>query len=342
MSSSSSSSSRDSHSSFGSSVTLASSASASQHADSGCYCSDREGDGSRTDFPTLPDHPAGPRCDFNTISNRSSRGQNQSESLRPDMIYAPIATEAMASDPKLSYLDRVVLEVLQTERMYVRDLRSIVEDYVGCIIDSPELPLEPEEVSIIFGNVEDIYALHRYGNHRKHTIGGNRCLSSSPQEIQIQLNDWEGPPLERYGELVLEGSFHVHRAKHERTLFLFHKILLLVKRRDDGYFYKGHILCSNLMLTLCLGGVMAAAVSFIPQARVLEDKRLWITELKRLIIENHPGTIPLKVRLSTSRKNRGNKYRSRRISRITRESWTYEAGITIALFLYKRGPWCNS
>jgi len=127
MSSSSSSSSRDSHSSFGSSVTLASSASASQHADSGCYCSDREGDGSRTDFPTLPDHPAGPRCDFNTISNRSSRGQNQSESLRPDMIYAPIATEAMASDPKLSYLDRVVLEVLQTERMYVRDLRSIVE-----------------------------------------------------------------------------------------------------------------------------------------------------------------------------------------------------------------------
>uniref|UniRef100_UPI00358FC81D pleckstrin homology domain-containing family G member 1-like n=1 Tax=Myxine glutinosa TaxID=7769 RepID=UPI00358FC81D len=420
MSSSSSSSSRDSHSSFGSSVTLASSASASQHADSGCYCSDREGDGSRTDLPTLHDHPAGTPCDFNAVGNGSSGGQDQRESQRPDLIYAPIATEAMASDPKLSYLDRVVLEVLQTERMYVRDLRSIVEDYVGCIIDSPELPLEPEEVSIIFGNVEDIYALHSElvqelesclccpvaiaecfvnkneafhiyteycMNYPNSMALLNECLQNEvlerffqktqaslhhalplsayllkpvqrilkyhlllqeienhydgPDEafqliekatntmmhvaqhindikrkheyaqrvleIQIQLNDWEGPPLERYGELVLEGSFHVHRAKHERTLFLFHKILLLVKRRDDGYFYKGHILCSNLML---VEHVPKEPLSFIVrhfknskvqhtiQARVLEEKRFWITELKRLIIENHPGTIPLKAKQS--------------------------------------------
>lgn len=33
----------------------------------------------------------------------------------------------MAPNPKLSYVDRVVMEIIETERMYVRDLRSIVE-----------------------------------------------------------------------------------------------------------------------------------------------------------------------------------------------------------------------
>lgn len=33
----------------------------------------------------------------------------------------------MAPNPKLTYLDRVVMEIIETERMYVRDLRMIVE-----------------------------------------------------------------------------------------------------------------------------------------------------------------------------------------------------------------------
>ena len=33
----------------------------------------------------------------------------------------------MAPNPELSYVDRVVMEIIETERMYVRDLRSIVE-----------------------------------------------------------------------------------------------------------------------------------------------------------------------------------------------------------------------
>ena len=40
---------------------------------------------------------------------------------------SPVAADAMAPDPKLSYVDRVVMEIIETERMYVRDLRSIVE-----------------------------------------------------------------------------------------------------------------------------------------------------------------------------------------------------------------------
>ncbi|XP_052041575.1 pleckstrin homology domain-containing family G member 3 isoform X2 [Apodemus sylvaticus] len=60
---------------------------------------------------------------------------------------------------KLSYLGRVVREIVETERMYVQDLRSIVEDYLLKIIDTPGL-LRPEQVSALFGNIESIYALN--------------------------------------------------------------------------------------------------------------------------------------------------------------------------------------
>uniref|UniRef100_A0A3Q2Y123 DH domain-containing protein n=1 Tax=Hippocampus comes TaxID=109280 RepID=A0A3Q2Y123_HIPCM len=57
----------------------------------------------------------------------------------------------------LTYLDRVVSEIIETERMYVRDLRMIVEDYLAHIIDQAELSIRPEQVCFLFGNIEDIY-----------------------------------------------------------------------------------------------------------------------------------------------------------------------------------------
>ncbi|NWS82704.1 PKHG3 protein, partial [Toxostoma redivivum] len=60
---------------------------------------------------------------------------------------------------KPSYLDRVVQEIMESERTYARDLRSIVEGYLGKIIDAEEPVLRPEQVSALFGNIEDIYEL---------------------------------------------------------------------------------------------------------------------------------------------------------------------------------------
>ncbi|KFP70196.1 Pleckstrin homology domain-containing family G member 3, partial [Acanthisitta chloris] len=57
------------------------------------------------------------------------------------------------------YLSRVVLEIVESERTYARDLRSIVEGYLGKIIDAEEPVLRPEQVSALFGNIEDIYEL---------------------------------------------------------------------------------------------------------------------------------------------------------------------------------------
>ncbi|XP_035534286.1 pleckstrin homology domain-containing family G member 3-like [Morone saxatilis] len=63
----------------------------------------------------------------------------------------------MAPNPQLTYLDRVVMEIIETERMYVRDLRMIVEDYLAHIIDQCDLSIRPEQVCSLFGNIEDIY-----------------------------------------------------------------------------------------------------------------------------------------------------------------------------------------
>lgn len=62
------------------------------------------------------------------------------------------------------------------------------------------------------------------------------------QEIQSLLTNWKGPDLTSYGELVLEGTFRIQRAKNERTLFLFDKLLLITKKRDEMFVYKAHIL----------------------------------------------------------------------------------------------------
>lgn len=68
------------------------------------------------------------------------------------------------------------------------------------------------------------------------------------QEIQSLLTNWKGPDLASYGELVLEGTFRIQRAKNERTLFLFDKLLLITKKREESFTYKAHILVCQMTL----------------------------------------------------------------------------------------------
>ncbi|GCB70517.1 hypothetical protein scyTo_0001304 [Scyliorhinus torazame] len=74
------------------------------------------------------------------------------------------------------------------------------------------------------------------------------------QEIQNSLLSWKGPDLKAFGELVLEGTFRVQRAKKERTLFLFDKMLLITKRRAEQYTYNMHIFVSAGQLCEAGGG----------------------------------------------------------------------------------------
>uniref|UniRef100_A0A8C2CWI8 Pleckstrin homology and RhoGEF domain containing G1 n=1 Tax=Cyprinus carpio TaxID=7962 RepID=A0A8C2CWI8_CYPCA len=129
------------------------------------------------------------------------------------------------------------------------------------------------------------------------------------QEIQSLLTNWKGPDLIGYGELVLEGTFRIQRAKNERTLFLFDKVLLITKKREETYTYKAHILCCNLMLVEVITKEPLSFTVFhyknpklqhTVQAKSQQDKKMWVLHLKRLILENHPAKIPAKVRTCTS------------------------------------------
>ncbi|KAK2879210.1 hypothetical protein Q8A67_020001 [Cirrhinus molitorella] len=330
---------------------------------------------------------------------------------------SPFATVTMAPNPQLTYVDRVVMEIIETERMYVRDLCSIVEDYLVHIIDTRDLPIKPEQVCSLFGNIEHIYefnsellqsldmcandpvaiarcfvdkseyfeiytqyctnypnsvavltdclrnkTLAKFFRDRQASLKRSLPLGSyllkpvqrilkyhlllqeiakhfDPeedgydvvieaidsmtgvawyindmkrkhehavrlQEIQSLLINWKGPDLTTYGELVLEGTFHVHRAKNERTLFLFDKMLLITKKRGEHYVYKSHISCSTLMLIESAKDSLRFSVTHYKhpkqphtvQARTVEEKKLWAHHIKRLILENHHAIIPQKAK----------------------------------------------
>ncbi|XP_059931896.1 pleckstrin homology domain-containing family G member 2-like, partial [Gadus macrocephalus] len=124
------------------------------------------------------------------------------------------------------------------------------------------------------------------------------------QEVQGLLVNWVGPELGGFGELVLEGCFRVLRMRKERAFFLFNNMLLITKKRMDRFIYSTHIFCCNLLLVEHLKDPLTFKVSdqTIPkeqhtvQTRNLEEKRLWIHYLKRLIMENHPTSLPHKAR----------------------------------------------
>ncbi|XP_047589141.1 pleckstrin homology domain-containing family G member 1 isoform X2 [Lutra lutra] len=415
-STSSSASSRDSHGSFGSRMTLVS------NSHLGLFHQDKEAGAINLELiPARPfssselprDLPAGPRSTDEGAAT-PPRAPRRMEAHGASRTGGP----SSATSPKLLYVDRVVQEILETERTYVQDLKSIVEDYLDCIRDQTKLPLGTEERSALFGNIQDIYhfnsellqdlencendpvaiaecfvskseefhiytqyctnyprsvavltecmrnkmvakffrerqetlkhslplgsyllkpvqrilkyhlLLHEIENHLdKDTEGYDVVLDAIDtmqrvawhindmkrkhehavrlQEIQSLLTNWKGPDLTSYGELVLEGTFRIQRAKNERTLFLFDKLLLITKKRDDTFTYKAHILCGNLMLVEVIPKEPLSFSVFhyknpklqhTVQAKSQQDKRLWVLHLKRLILENHAAKIPAKAK----------------------------------------------
>ncbi|XP_075452680.1 pleckstrin homology domain-containing family G member 1 isoform X2 [Ascaphus truei] len=421
-STSSSASSRDSHCSFGSRMTLAS------NSHLGLFQQDKEAGAIKLELVparNLSNDDLQRNCTREqTRGNPREKPLDERQSLpRKAESKGSIKNGAMSivvepTSPKLMYVDRVVQEILQTERTYVQDLKSIVEDYLDCITDQSRLSLGTEERSALFGNIRDIYhfnsellqelencdndpvaiaecfvskseefhiytqyctnyprsvaiftecmrnkilakffrerqevlqhslplgsyllkpvqrilkyhlLLHEIANHLdKDTEGYDVVLDAIDtmqrvawhindmkrkhehdirlQEIQSLLTNWKGPDLTSYGELVLEGTFRIQRAKNERTLFLFDRLLLITKKREETCTYKAHILCCNLMLVEVIPKEPLSFSVFhyknpklqhTVQAKSQQDKRLWILHLKRLILENHPAKIPAKAK----------------------------------------------
>jgi hypothetical protein len=68
------------------------------------------------------------------------------------------------------------------------------------------------------------------------------------QEIQSLLYGWEGEDLTTFGELCAEGAFRMYGAKALRHAFLFDRMLLITKKKEEGILgYKTHILVSHVI-----------------------------------------------------------------------------------------------
>nr|XP_056709176.1 pleckstrin homology domain-containing family G member 1 [Euleptes europaea] len=418
-STSSSASSRDSHCSFGSRTTLVS------NSHLGLFNQDKESGAIKLELSPAHQFPNKELRKNNLVEQQTAEGSLGRRQSMPRKVESKETSRncvmsliSEPTSPKLLYVDRVVQEILDTERTYVQDLKSIVKDYLDCITDQSKLSLGPDERSALFGNIKDIYhfnsellqdlencendpvaiaecfvsksedfhiytqyctnyprsvavltecmrnkslakffkeqqealqhslplgsyllkpvqrilkyhlLLHEIENHLdKDTEGYDVVLNAIDtmqrvawhindmkrkhehairlQEIQSLLTNWKGPDLASYGELVLEGTFRIQRAKNERTLFLFDKLLLITKKREETFTYKAHILCGNLMLVEVIPKEPLSFSVFhyknpkmqhTVQARSQQDKRLWILHLKRLILENHPAKIPAKAK----------------------------------------------
>ncbi|XP_049597485.1 pleckstrin homology domain-containing family G member 3 isoform X1 [Syngnathus scovelli] len=418
----SSGSSRDSHSLFGSTVTLPSSCTppipSEEDIDLELSPAESAVEQTRDQSPGLAGFSRlwKPHLMLNQWNNNNATTNRKSAQILHNPA-SPVVTETMAPNPKLTHVDRVVMEIIETERMYVKDLRSIVEDYLAHIIDTSNLPMRPEQVCALFGNIEDIYEFNsellqsldmcdndpvaiaqcfvekseyfeiytQYCTNYPNSVATlTDCMRSKTlamffkdrqaflkrslplgsfllkpvqrilkyhlllqeiakhfgpdeegyeviqeaidtmtgvawyindmkrkhehavrvQEIQSLLINWKGPDLTTYGELVLEGTFHVLRAKNSRTLFLFEKMLLITKRRGEHYVYKTHISCSTLMLLDSAKDPLLFSVIHFKhpkqphtvQAKSVEEKRLWAHHIKRLILENHNAIVPPKAK----------------------------------------------
>ncbi|KAK2088423.1 Pleckstrin y domain-containing G member 2 [Saguinus oedipus] len=142
--------------------------------DCATVCETRTGDSSDLLFhtPAAPAAPAmasprgsGSSTSLSTVGSEGDPAPGPTPACsasRPEPLPGPpirlhLSPVGIPGSAKPSRLERVAREIVETERAYVRDLRSIVEDYLGPLLDGGVLGLSMEQVGTLFANIEDIY-----------------------------------------------------------------------------------------------------------------------------------------------------------------------------------------
>ncbi|CAB3399115.1 unnamed protein product [Caenorhabditis bovis] len=130
-------------------------------------------------------------------------------------------------------------------------------------------------------------------------------------QLQATLQKWKADEIQitnlsAYGDLLLEANFRQAGSKTSRLLFLFEEMLLIVKQRGSNYVCKDYIMCSNLMLNewICREEPLAFQVlsfdnpraQYVFLAQSMDQKRVWMQELKRMMLDHYSIEIPEKTK----------------------------------------------
>ncbi|KJH53454.1 RhoGEF domain protein [Dictyocaulus viviparus] len=135
------------------------------------------------------------------------------------------------------------------------------------------------------------------------------------EQLQTAIQKWsvdkQTANLLSYGDLLLEASFRQAGSKTTRLLFLFEEMLLIVKQRNSNYICKDYIMASNydssnLMLNESIYPEEPLAFQVLsfdnPRAQYIflasssDQKRLWMIELKRMMLDHYGIEIPEKTK----------------------------------------------
>ncbi|XP_072031848.1 uncharacterized protein [Amphiura filiformis] len=153
--------------------------------------------------------------------------------------------------------------------------------------------------------IQDALDAMTYVAHHINEMKRKHEVAVHVQEIQSQMVGLERD-LNSCGDLVLEDVFRLQGARAERYLYLFEKVLLIGKKREDGLInVKTHISCSNLMLIDSIHKEPLGfnvipfdnpAIQYTIMAKSLEQKVQWTHEIKRMMLENYGSNIPANVK----------------------------------------------
>ncbi|EYB86165.1 hypothetical protein Y032_0284g1341 [Ancylostoma ceylanicum] len=130
------------------------------------------------------------------------------------------------------------------------------------------------------------------------------------EQLQAAIQKWtvdkQNANLSAYGELLLEAQFRQAGSKTTRLLFLFEEMLLIVKQRNSNYICKDYIMSSNLMLNESIYPEEPLAFQvlsfdnprthYIFLASSADQKRTWMIELKRMMLDHYGIEIPEKTK----------------------------------------------
>ncbi|KAJ3051815.1 hypothetical protein HK097_007161, partial [Rhizophlyctis rosea] len=222
-------------------------------------------------------------------------------------------TSASQSSPPILHL----VSALHKPAQWMHRCISMLQDILSVTdVEHPDFRYLELAVEEVRGVMDRIEREKRVKESREIV----RCLSR-------RVDGWEGPSLERYGNLVLEGNMKVHDAvrKRERTFYLLEKMLVVVRmdrsKSGDGVRYK-LVECILMGSEVVLGVVDGAesendvsnlsfSLTFLPDdlrtktltiaAFNIDQKRRWLAAIQHRLTFNPPLPRPTPTSSDTTR-----------------------------------------
>uniref|UniRef100_A0A8C9DT41 Pleckstrin homology and RhoGEF domain containing G3 n=1 Tax=Prolemur simus TaxID=1328070 RepID=A0A8C9DT41_PROSS len=214
---------------------------------------------------------------------------------------SPFGSRAAAGSVhhKLSYLGRVVREIVETERMYVQDLRSIVE--------SQEFDIYTQYCNNYPNSVAALTECMRDKQQAKFFRDRQEVLQHS-----LPLGSYLLKPVQRilkYHLLLQEIAKHFDEEEDgfevvEDAIDTMTCVAWYINDMKRRHEHAVRLQCSSLMLIESTRDSLCFTVThykhskqqYSIQAKTVEEKRSWTHHIKRLILENHHATIPQKAK----------------------------------------------